>query len=526
MKEKKTGKKFFPFLLMTCSLILSGCGPSNPYEDDERYLIYLKDVEEGYSLSFEEWLVEYLTVDEDYHKVIFDSNGGSLVEEVIVEHDGLVNEPFVYKLGHSLLGWYKDSEEWNFSSDLVSESITLVANWRQNAEELITELPLVDIDLKGEELENINREDYVDTNISITHSHKGKDIIHEPAEFRGRGHGSWQYDKKGYRIKFNKKQALFGLAKSKHWVLVAGGHDKSLIRNNLAYTITNDVLDNIEYQTSVHEVNLYVNGEYHGVYSLFEQIRVDEDRVNIASEFGILDTGYLIEYNAYAPYEGKKGINYFEIDGLKYPFEMKSPDPDDYEEKGISKREYKDQVEFIQDYVQRVIDAILEEDFATFSRLADVPSFVDAYLIHELFKNTDTGWSSFYLYKKPSGKLYAGPVWDFDYSSGISRGDASYQGLYVGESAQTYSPDSASEIFISLMKQAEFISLFKERIDEKARAIRGSINNYQIKINEYTASYTQDALKWSEGTKRWQTEQNRVFTWLRNRLDWLEEYAA
>ena len=38
--------------------------------------------------------------------------------------------------------------------------------------------------------------------------------------------------------------------------------------------------------------------------------------------------------------------------------------------------------------------------------------------MHELFCSVDVPFSSFYLYKKKNGVLYAGPVWDFDRSSG------------------------------------------------------------------------------------------------------------
>lgn len=541
LKQKKYGKRIFSVFLASLTLSLTSCLTPSSSTEDLEYQTYLKAVSDGFNGTFEEWLLSLTSQSSSesssapssepptegiYHTVIFDSAGGSFVSEQIIEHNTKVSEPFVYKLGYTLAGWYLNDEQWEFAESVVTENTILEARWTQDKVPPISNLPLVDIDLKGEQLANVNRQDYVESAISLTNSFGNDDITSVPALFRGRGNSSWNYEKKGYRIKFDKKQALFGLPKSKHWVLVPGSHDHSLIRSNLAYTITKDVLDNIEYQTSVNEVNLYVNGEYRGIYSLFEQIRVDEDRVNIKSEYGKLDTGYLIEYDAYATSDGgENGINYFPINGLKYPFKISSPDPDDYLEEGISEEEYRAQVSFIQDYVQQVVDAVLNEDFETFSRLADVPSFIDTYLIHELFKNTDTGWSSLYFYKKPNGKLYSGPVWDFDISSGISRGDSSYAGIYVGAGIAIDSPKNANELFISLMKQDEFVTLFKERFTNKKDEILTSINNYELKIKAFEESYIFDAKRWSDGSPAWFIEQRKVFKWLRDRIEWLTLWA-
>ncbi len=47
--------------------------------------------------------------------------------------------------------------------------------------------------------------------------------IENPLELtiRGRGNSSWLVDKKPYKLKFSKKQSLFGLPKSKHYALIA-----------------------------------------------------------------------------------------------------------------------------------------------------------------------------------------------------------------------------------------------------------------------------------------------------------------
>ena len=56
---------------------------------------------------------------------------------------------------------------------------------------------------------------------------------------RGRGYSSWDMKKKGYKIKFQKKQRMFGLSRDKEWNLIANYADKSLLRNYITYKLQN-----------------------------------------------------------------------------------------------------------------------------------------------------------------------------------------------------------------------------------------------------------------------------------------------
>jgi hypothetical protein len=351
------------------------------------------------------------------------------------------------------------------SGSVIAQNTTLFAKWSNE----YSALPALLINLEDTALSDVNREDYVDARVTLTNLAEEEEdfaLDNIKAEFRGRGNSSWwMVEKKGYRIKFDKKQSLFGLQKSKHYVLYASSRDKSFSHNDLAFDIADQILDGIEYVSSHHYIDLYVNGTYHGVYEIFEQVRVDDGRVKIDSEYGENDTGYLIELDYYGT--GTEGIDYFRVEGMKYPFMIKSPDPEEYAENNISEAIYRAQVEFIADYVQRVVTAALAQDWITFNNLADVDSFVDMYILRELYKNTDTGYSSFFLYKKPNGKLYAGPPWDFDIAA--AEYNASPEGIYVGVGGGKLSyadiPKEPfdNEIFIGLMQTDDFVNAVKTR---------------------------------------------------------------
>lgn len=464
--------------------------------------------------------LKYYILDELYYEKLVDSNSDLM----------LLEEPF--KEGYKFVGWFLDknfNERPTINYLKNNKGLKKLNLYAKFIEPLEFPVPILNINLKDNyPLSSVDRQTYIDALISLNNLDEQFELTDVKGEFRGRGHGSWEgFEKKGFKIKFNKKQALFGLASNKHWVLVPGGHDKSLIRHNLAYMVAKEALG-INYQTAVHEVELYVNGLYRGVYSLFEHIRVAEGRVDIDSKYNVLDTGYLIEYDTYA--EGREGIEYFKVAGLKYPFLIKGPKMADYESKSeMTELQARAQTKYIKDYVTSVIEAIFNKDQEKFMNLADANSFVDMYILHELFKNSDTGWSSFYLYKKPGGKLSLGPAWDFDLSSGVNRGDQTPENFYVSGkglgTAYQASNFTSSEIYIELMTQQWFVDLYNEKLIEKADAIKDVIENYYLKIQYLDEAYKRDAVRWTNGQNTWKIEQDKLYDWLNTRLDWLVNWS-
>ena len=449
------------------------------------------------------------------YKVSFIAFGDSVITEfytaTVTEAPDMTQEDFIFQ------GWYLSSD---FRGESVTFPFTPTADtcFYAKLEPAQDIMPVLNINLdNGVNIANVNRETYVTANTSlgsVPDRYKLSDIR---TEIRGRGNGSWQQEKKSYRIKFEKKQSLFGLPASRHWVLHANGVDKTLARNNTTFAVSRSALTNIEYTSSSHPVELYVNGGYHGVYSVYEHIRVDGARVNIPSAYKTLDTGYLLEYDAYA--EGESGVNYFGTSGLKYSTTMHSPDPDEYAANGVTKAEYKAQVNYIRDYVQSVTNAVLSKNYSTFTSLADEKSFVDMYILHEYFKNTDTGYSSFYMYKKPGGKLFLGPAWDFDFSSGDTRGDSSTSGLYVADTVKQHSNFTSSEIFISLMATPEFVSAVKTRWASVSSKVKTAVNDELDKALRFESEYAENASRWS--ISDWKGKLNNLRTWLIKREEWL-----
>lgn len=85
--------------------------------------------------------------DPDTYTVTFDAQGGDAVPEQEVEEGEKATEPAApAKSFYTLDGWYTEAEcttEWDFSSDEVTEDITLYAKWTHNDWEDFAVTPLI-----------------------------------------------------------------------------------------------------------------------------------------------------------------------------------------------------------------------------------------------------------------------------------------------------------------------------------------------------------------------------------------------
>src|SRR5690606_22349398 len=100
-----------------------------------------------------------------------------------------------------------------------------------------------------------------------------------------RGSSSQSFPKKSFGFETRDAEgeddevALLGLPKEEDWILYAPYTDKSLLRDALTYKLANDLG---RYAPRTVFCELYLNGDYHGVYALEEKIKRDKNRVNIA----------------------------------------------------------------------------------------------------------------------------------------------------------------------------------------------------------------------------------------------------
>lgn len=351
---------------------------------------------------------------------------------------------------------------------------------------------------------------------------------------RGRGNSTWSPDKKPYKVKLDKKQDVLGMGKNKHWVLLANYYDNSLLRNKITYWLGAQL--NMEFTPRSVPVDVIMNGEYLGSYFLCEQIRVGKTRVDIddledndevkqSTDPEIISGGYLMGMSPYG--EDEDEVTFETNRGLS--FELENPSFEDYENET--------QLNYIKNYMQQVEDAIYGEDYKdqngiSYKDLMDVRSTVYYYWMQEFSMNGDAfGSPSTYLYKKRNGKLYWGPLWDFDY---VAWGSTEYlenntTGWTQNESAWY------GRLFTDKTFAQEVVDAWPSVKDKMEELIApgGQLDTYasQMKI---TAKYNFE--KWGMSELGWEFDEEdkesdpltydeeieRLRGWIRERINWVD----
>ena len=356
---------------------------------------------------------------------------------------------------------------------------------------------------------------------------------------RGRGNSSWSMPKKGYNFKFSQKQNLFGLGKDKKWCLIANYSDKSLLRNWFSSELSQNVFQTDGWQPSFIPVDLVLNGEYMGTYTLANSIKISKNRVDIADITDTLkdvnsdgtvdlrDGGFILEADARME-EG----DLFQTDN-EIAFAVKDLASSD--ESGAEGRFTKDDIlSYIQAYIQTVEDVLYSESFADadtgYRNYLDVDSFVQWYLINELTKNDDANFfSSVYLFYDPAdGLLHIGPVWDFD----ISCGNINYDdndlpmGFWVKK----------AKWFSRLFLDPYFVQRVCERWSSCKMSLLYAVNRtIRDKADSLSVSAQMNFERWDIlGKYVWpnapgyaerttyQAEVDYLIDWLNARMDWLD----
>jgi len=85
---------------------------------------------------------EWYEIPEGWFNVSFNTNGGSLLMDQLVQEDGFIIEPIApTKEGLHFGGWFKDAaitQRWHFATDTVTQHLTLYAKWEQKNSATIT----------------------------------------------------------------------------------------------------------------------------------------------------------------------------------------------------------------------------------------------------------------------------------------------------------------------------------------------------------------------------------------------------
>lgn len=359
------------------------------------------------------------------------------------------------------------------------------------------------------------KEKYVNCNIVVADTDS---YIDADAKIKLRGNSTLWVDKKAYKIKFNEKQNLLNMGSDKEWALLANYFDATHLRNYYAYMLATAL--GLEYSVECRFVNVYINGEYNGLYLLTETVKTGEERVNIEQKTNSTEVPFLLELDMKIIQDNPNYMQtlddeMFLVDNRKYngktyPFGTKYPDSF----KDVDSSQYK----YIKDYINNTFKSVRNGNYEDY---IDVESFIDYFLIQELFMNVDLDYSSVYMYKPVGEKLKFGPIWDFDLSSGNV-------GYVDGYSYNRGMKDinGGSYLFNELYKYDEFKNTFKQRYEEVnldvIPALLNSIEYNYLYLSKYAK---EDNDKWNVlNDKNWARPTHLVGISYKEQVEYFETY--
>lgn len=353
-----------------------------------------------------------------------------------------------------------------------------------------------------------NRESWVKADMEIIGVQNYSDFNCSDMYIKGRGNTTWDKPKKPYTLKFSNKSEVLGMPAGDRWVLLANAFDPTMLRAFTGFYLSGN-LSNLAYTPRMVFVDLYLNGQYQGVYEFGEHIKIDENRVDVSNDGFILEVD--AKWNEGEPiFKSPRGI----------VFNIKDPGF------GVTASGF----EYISSFISQVETLLYSNNFCDSTHLykeyVDIESFVDWYLVNEITKNNDAiFFTSCYMNLKPGEKLKMGPVWDFD----LAVGNVDYnnndvpEGFWIKDAAWICRMFLDPE-FVSLVKlRFALFYNYREQLYEaiKFRAARLKIANYAN--NKKWHIFSPEINQWDLVQSKYLWELDKMLDFLEKRYEWLNE---
>ncbi len=339
-------------------------------------------------------------------------------------------------------------------------------------------------------------------------------------EYKGRGNSTWNYNKKPFNVRFDEKEPLLGMAPGKHFCFIANWLDRTAMRNYLTYSIAN-MFTALNYSADGEYLNtgfmwspdadyaeVYINGKYAGLFLVTESIRLAENRLELVEQDAdnsvpINERGLLFELST----DGRSFETLKYLDRIRnskgfIPYSVK--DPDYTEELTAEEKKY------VQDYIALVEDIIFapksDEAWDKICETIDITSFADFWLVQAIAANAEPEHpKSIFMYKNNdssdfdapradanNGKLYAGPVWDFDWDT--------YTFAHSGKDFPT-----DTFYYDALFQYEEF----RNKVRERFQLIKERLTDDALELIQTTADRISQSVANDDKLYAWRTRSGR-----------------
>ena len=387
-----------------------------------------------------------------------------------------------------------------------------------------------EVDEAGQPLPITSRENYVNASINITDFDNSKNnLSNAPGKVKLRGNSTYWAKKKPYRIKFDKKQGLFGNPKNKSWVLLADYMDGSSMHNFTALNFAKMVRGE-EFAPFTQHVKLIVNGVDCGLYLLSDH--VDEKRLNCEidnesllaqfdeeNNFNIDNIPFMIEKDASSATDPTEIYDetYFKITtskGNDCYYTLKYPEKENFfavedDETTFDSDKYYAFFNYLKTYTLDLEEKFIsygnnpsEDNLNAIKGFCDFNSLTSFGMVDLLASETDHSAKSFKMYKLAGSSLLKfGPCWDYDSCAfGLPyKGKAvvkPFDNYYTGIINRLYVGESFNRALVNNNNLDAYKALWTSFINENYETF---VQMYSDEVEKISSYLVHDTDLWYDG---------------------------
>ncbi len=319
----------------------------------------------------------------------------------------------------------------------------------------------------------------------------------------------------------NNNISLLGMPKENDWILNSLAFDPSLIRDFLSYEISRNMGN---YAARGNYCEVYINGDYKGLYILMEKPKVDTERINVykmlPSDISgeALTGGYVTKSDKTT---GGDPIAWTmqSVNNWAVNFIHDYPKPEDIT--ALQNTYIYNQFMTL----KNVMTAQNSSITSGFPSIIDIPSFVDFMLLNELTSNSDGYHYSTYYHKDKNGKLRAGPVWDFNLTYGNDLFDWNFDRSKYDVWQFNNSDNTGPKYWLDLFQNPTFNCYLSKRWAElivagKPFYYSGITSRIDQLVVLLTEAQVRENNRWST-VGNFTTNISALKVWLQNRINWM-----
>ena len=379
------------------------------------------------------------------------------------------------------------------------------------------------------------------------------------------GESSAGFDQHSYALEVqddlgaDRKVGLLGMPADSDWILYGPWSEKTLMRNKLIYDWMRAARGEDGLAVRTRFVELFFNqakpvagrvgnASYQGVYLLMEKLKRGKDRVSLQNMNDktvapdLITGGYIIRKDKDDALKNNWTTTSFSIP-------LQSFDPDKLNTP---------QFNYIKGYVNSFEKALTSTSFRNprtgYAAYIDPDTFIDAQWMLEISKQVDGYVFSTYFHKDRSGRLGAGPIWDFnislgnaDYATGDTPtgwlydvpngvGQLWYPRLHADPDYKLAHWDRYWQLRTSLLSTETVMQTIDQHMATLLDGYPGGVSNRAP--NSIQNPVARHFRKWPRLGSRdwpnppaaitmrtWQDEVGYLKSWLQTRLDWLDDQS-